>query len=137
MKKLIRNTVMVAMVFGMTTTMAQKGEEKQKLTPEQKSEKVADRMAKNLNLDAAQKASVKSISLKHAKKRHELKAEMKVLRKKMKTQKKIQHEEIRKVLTPEQIKKMEELKAKRDLKRSEKRKKKHRGEHKGEHKLSK
>jgi protein CpxP len=75
MKNLIKRLVMGAMVFGMTTAMAQKGGEKVKLTPEQKIDKKIERLDKELNLDFKQKESIKASSLNQLKEREMLKKE--------------------------------------------------------------
>jgi protein CpxP len=123
MKNLIKRLVMGAMVFGMTTAMAQKGGEKVKLTPEQKIDKKIERLDKELNLDFKQKESIKASSLNQLKEREMLKKEKDVIREKMKALKEAYQKDIRAVLTPEQVVKMKDLQKERHAKRIENKKK--------------
>ena len=124
MKNLGKRLVMVAMVFGMTTAMAQKGGEKVKLTPEQKIDKKIEKLDQELGLDAKQKESIKALSLKQMKERDVLKKEMKVVKEKMKVQRKGHKKELKALLTPEQVAKMEELEKEKKAKHAEQKKKK-------------
>lgn len=124
MKNLGKRLVMAAMVFGMTTAMAQKGGERERLTPEKKVDKKIEHLDKQLALDAKQKESIRSLSLKQMEERKVLRKEMQSVRAKMKTQREVHHKDLKALLTPEQVAKMEELKKERKAKHAEHRKQK-------------
>lgn len=124
MKNLGKRLVMAAMVFGMTTAMAQKGVEREKLTPEQKVEKRIEHLDKKIGLDDKQKQSMRALSLKQMQEREVLKKEMRVVRDKMKVQREAHHKDLKALLTPEQVAKMEELKKERKAKHAEHKKEK-------------
>lgn len=124
MKNLGKRLVMVAMVFGMTTAMAQRGGEKVNLTPEQKVDKRIEHLDKKLALDAEQKKTIKALSLQQMEEEAVLRTEMKAVKVKMKAQREIHQKDLKALLTPEQIVKMEELKEERQVKHTEYKKKK-------------
>lgn len=124
MKNLGKRLVMAAMVFGMTTAMAQKGGEREKLTPEQKVDKRIEHLDKQVGLDDKQKQSVRALSLKQMEEREVLRKEMKAVKAKMKAQREVHHKDLRALLTAEQVAKMEELKKERKAKHAEHKKEK-------------
>lgn len=129
MKKVIL-TLAIALA-GLTATYAQDGS-KSKLTPEQKAEKTAGKLQKELSLTPDQQKKVYAIELDKFKKSEEWHKQSKDARKTMKDK----HEEAKKasdtkldqVLTPEQKKKLETLKAEKKDKK---------GDHKGHRKADK
>src|SRR4051812_18005713 len=87
-------------------TTSPEGKQKQ-FTPEERAEKITEWMKTNLNLTEAQIQPVTDINLKYAKKNEELKAstaDRKVKFKQLKSNEKAREDELKKVLTKEQIK---------------------------------
>lgn len=117
MKKLAKKITILFMVLGMSTVMAQKGTEKQKLTPEQKSEKIAQKMTEELGLNEQQKVSVKALALEHIKEKQALREEMKVLKNKMKASRAAHQSKLKAILTTEQAEKLEQLMAEKKNKK--------------------
>jgi protein CpxP len=127
MKRLILTLAIAAFAF--TGSFAQQVQ-KDKLSPAQKAEKTTAKLQKELSLSAAQKQKIYAIELNKANKAEEWHAKNHDAKKTMKAQheelKKSTDEEISKVLTPEQNKKLMALKAakkdkaKNKSKRSEK-----------------
>ena len=124
MKNLGKGLVMVAMVFGMTTAMAQKEGEKVKLTPEQRVDRKVEHLDKKISLDVKQKETIKALSLKQMQERQVLREEMKAVKEKMKQQREVHQKDLRATLTPEQLVKMDELKKERRAKHAEYKKQK-------------
>lgn len=112
MKKLL----LIAMLFSVGfTAMAQRGGQKGNSTPEERAERVTNKMAEELALSEDQKKKIYQINLDHAKKRQvEMDArreEMKAKRTEMEADLKAQNQEIEAVLTPDQKAKWGEVKA--------------------------
>ncbi len=80
------------------------------MTPEERAQKITDRMTKQLALTEEQQKDVYKINLEHVKKMEALRAERKAQHEKTKA-------ELDKILTDEQKKKAEELRKKREEKR--------------------
>lgn len=95
---------------------AQGPKEKPERTPEEKAKKQTEWMTKKLQLTEKQVAEVEKINKKFASEADKQRKEQMEKREKQRTQ----HEaEIKKVLTPEQIAKYDELKKQRDLKQNQ------------------
>lgn len=112
MKKLL----LIAMLFSVGfTAMAQRGGQKGNSTPEERAERVTNKMAEELALSEEQKKKIYQINLDHAKKRQvEMDArreEMKAKRTAMEADLKAQNQEIEAVLTPDQRVKWGDVKA--------------------------
>ncbi len=106
-QQIVKLMMCLCLMGGASTIFAQsendnrpKREMRQRLTPEQRAEKMADRMAKQLSLTAEQKAKVLEITKKYAAE----KPSKEILKK--------QAEEIQSVLTTEQKEKWQEVRKK-------------------------
>lgn len=137
MKKTILVTLLIAgFSFG---TIAQNAKHKQRppqerngernggrFTAEERAEVYAKRLQKNLNLSDEQYKKVLAINLEQAKKHEEMiaakKAEMQASREKMKSQSEEVSKKYASVLTPEQLKKFNEEKEKRQSDMQDRRK---------------
>ena len=101
--------------------------EREKLTPEQRAEKMTERMDKELDLTDGQKAKIKEINLQAAKSQKELRDEIKKMREEIKAKHKAlmdkTSEEIEAVLNEDQLVKWGEMKGKHKAKMEAKRKK--------------
>ncbi|SMD42596.1 protein of unknown function [Aquiflexum balticum DSM 16537] len=112
MKKLI----MIAAIFMMTYAgaFAQRGQQKEMQSPEQRAEKMTAKMTEELGLSEDQKQKIYQINLENAKKRQEqresMQAEREAKRAEMQAQAKAQNDQIEAILTPEQKTKWEEVK---------------------------
>jgi Spy/CpxP family protein refolding chaperone len=99
-------------------------------TPEQRAERMTNRMAEQLDLTEEQKQEIYNLNLQNAQKRQvemeERKAEMESRREAMKSQNESQKQQIEALLTPEQKEKWEEVRSE-NHKRMEDRGKKGRG----------
>lgn len=105
MKKLL----LIAMLFSIGfAAMAQKGGQRGSATPEERAERVTNKMAEELSLSEDQKKKVYQINLDHAKKRQ---AEMEARRAAMEADMKAQNQEIEALLSEEQKAKWAEMKA--------------------------
>ncbi|MFD2201693.1 DUF4890 domain-containing protein [Shivajiella indica] len=112
MKKLL----MIAIIFSLSlAAFGQREQQKEKPTPEQRAERMTDRMAEQLELTEVQKQEIYAINLQNAQKRQaEMEArriEMEARREAMKSQMESQRAQIDAVLTPEQKEKWEEIRA--------------------------
>lgn len=128
MKKLL---VIALLGIGMLGYAQPKDGKKEKLTPEQKAEKVSSNMKKSLELSDEQTSQIKAIVLKRAQTNQEIKANAdgtkKEIRKEIKEENEISKEELKKILTPEQLAKHEAKMDKRKEKIKEKRENKKNG----------
>lgn len=105
MKKLL----IIAIIFSLSlSAFAQRGQNREKSTPEQRAEKMTGRMAEQLDLNEEQKKEIYKINLQNAQKRQE---EMEARREAMKSLNESQKEQIGAVLTPEQKEKWEEIRS--------------------------
>lgn len=105
MKKLL----LIAMLFSIGfAAVAQKGGQRGSATPEERAERVTNKMAEELSLSEDQKKKVYQINLDHAKKRQ---AEMEARRAAMEADMKAQNQEIEALLSEEQKTKWSEMKA--------------------------
>lgn len=95
--------------------------------------KMQDRLADELNLTEAQKADLQKVREENREKMKPLMEQMKELRKQMDQLRKADMESFEKVLTPEQLKLFEEIKAKRhaDMKQRMEKRQKDFGKHRG------
>ncbi len=101
--------------------MAQEGMRKHK-DPKAMAEARTERMAETLGLSEEQLARVKEINLRHAERMEALRAEQAEKRKdNMKRVRDEHHAELEKVLTPEQMQRLEEKRAERKAKGAERR----------------
>jgi Spy/CpxP family protein refolding chaperone len=112
MKKLL----LIAMLFTIGfAAMAQKGGQRGSATPEERAERITNKMAEELSLSDDQKKQIYQINLEHAKKRQAemdaRKAEMKAKRAEMEADMKVQNQEIEALLTEDQKAKWAEVKA--------------------------
>jgi hypothetical protein len=105
MKKLL----LIAMLFSIGfAAVAQKGGQRGSATPEERADRVTNKMAEELSLSEDQKKKVYQINLDHAKKRQ---AEMEARRAAMEADMKAQNQEIEALLSEEQKAKWAEMKA--------------------------
>lgn len=105
MKKLL----LIAMLFSIGfAAVAQKGGQRGSATPEERAERITNKMAEELSLSEDQKKRVYQINLDHAKKRQ---AEMEARRAAMEADMKAQNQEIEALLSEEQKAKWAEMKA--------------------------
>lgn len=105
MKKLL----MIAILFSLSlSAFAQRGQNREMSTPEQRAEKMTNRMGEQLDLNEEQKKEIYKINLQNAQKRQE---EMEARREAMKSLNESQKEQIGAVLTPEQKEKWEEIRS--------------------------
>lgn len=105
MKKLLLIAVLFSIGFA---AMAQKGGQRGSATPEERAERITNKMAEELSLSEDQKKKVYQINLDHAKKRQ---AEMEARRAAMEADIKAQNQEIEALLSEEQKTKWSEMKA--------------------------
>jgi periplasmic protein CpxP/Spy len=105
MKKLLLIAVLFSIGFA---AMAQKGGQRGSATPEERAERITNKMAEELSLSEDQKKRVYQINLDHAKKRQ---AEMEARRAAMEADMKAQNQEIEALLSEEQKAKWAEMKA--------------------------
>lgn len=112
MKKLLLIAVLFSIGFA---AMAQKGGQRGSSTPEERAERITNKMVEELALSEEQKKKIYQINLDHAKKRQaEMDArreEMKAKRAEMEADMKAQNQEIEALLTEEQKVKWAEVKA--------------------------
>lgn len=119
MKKLL----MIAALFTLTIAGAfaqrgqggsKEGQPKESLTPEQRADKMTNRMTEELGLSEDQKQKIYKINLDNAQKREAQRAAMeedrKAKRAEMQAQNQVQNEQIEAVLTPDQKTKWQEVK---------------------------
>jgi len=112
MKKLI----LIATIFSLTfaTAFAQRGPQREATTPEQRAERMTERLAKELELTESQKDQINKINLENAQKRQvemeARRAEQQARRAEMQESMKAQSAQIEAVLTPEQRSKWSEIK---------------------------
>jgi Spy/CpxP family protein refolding chaperone len=119
MKKLL----IIAAIFTMTFAgaFAQRGQggprggqQKESMTPEQRAERMTNKMTEELGLSEDQKQKIYQINLENAEKRQvqreAMVEERKAKREEMQAQTKAQNEQIEAILTPEQKTKWEEVK---------------------------
>lgn len=111
MKKILLITALFSLSFGV---FAQRGAQREFPNPEERAERMTNRMAENLELSKEQKKKVYEINLENAQKRQ---TEMEARRAEMENRREARTEELRKqnekieaVLTPEQKEKWNELK---------------------------
>jgi periplasmic protein CpxP/Spy len=127
MKKLLMIAAILTFSF---TAFAQRGQQREMLTPEQKAERMTTRMAEQLELTEEQKQEIYKLTLENAQKRQEemeaRRAEMEARRSEMKLQIESQKEQIEAVLTPEQKEKWQEVRIE-NRRKIEDRSKKERG----------
>ena len=119
MKKLI---IAAVLMIGMTSfaqerTPGEKGHKTERLSPEQRNEKHLKKLTSELNLNEKQQKEIGAILAEQSSKREENKEERKA-------QMQANGAKIKAVLTPEQTKKWEEMKAKKKEELKEKRAKK-------------
>jgi periplasmic protein CpxP/Spy len=110
MKKLLMIAAILTLSF---TAFAQRGQQREMSTPEQRAERMTTRMAEQLELTEEQKEEIYKINLENAQKRQvemeARRAEMEARRAEMKSQIESQKVQIEAVLTPEQKEKWEEV----------------------------
>jgi len=111
-------TMFVILAIGLTGMVNAQTEKSDKLTTEQKADKLTERMKKSLNLTDAQIPRVKEANLKMIQQKDQLKAEVNQRKQSIKENHK---NELNTVLTPEQMKKASGMIAKKE-KRMKKRK---------------
>jgi periplasmic protein CpxP/Spy len=132
MKKLLMIAAILTLSF---SAFAQRGQQREMSTPEQRAERMTTRMAEQLELTEDQKKEIYKINVENAQKRQvemeARRAEMEVRRAEMKSQIESQKGQIEAILTPEQKEKWEEVRAETQ-KRMEDRSKKGRGSVGGE-----
>ncbi len=110
-------TMFVILALGLTGMVNAQTEESDKLTTEQKADKLTERMKKSLNLTEAQVPKVKEANLKMIQQKEQLKAEVKQRKKSIQESHK---NELNAVLTPEQMKKASVIIAKKEKKKRKK-----------------
>jgi len=112
-------TIFVILAIGLTGMVNAQTEKSDKLTTEQKADKLTERMKKSLNLTDAQIPKVKEANLKMIQQKDQLKAEVNQRKQSIQENHK---SELTTVLTPEQMKKATRMIAKKE-KRMRKRQK--------------
>lgn len=112
-------TMFVILALGLTGMVNAQTEKSDKLTTEQKADKLTERMKKSLNLTEAQIPKVREANLKMIQQKEQLKAEVKQRKQSIQENHK---NELNTVLTPEQMKKATGMIAKKE-KKMKKRKK--------------
>jgi len=112
-------TMFVILAIGLTGMVNAQTEKSDKLTTEQKADKLTERMKKSLNLTDAQIPKVKEANLKMIQQKDQLKAEVNQRKQSIQENHK---SELTTVLTPEQMKKATRMIAKKE-KRMRKRQK--------------
>lgn len=112
----MKKIILIATIFTLTfaTAFAQRGQQREATTPEQRAERITIRMSEQLELTETQKEEIYKINLENSQKRN---AEMEAVKKEraekrsqMQESMKAQNEQIEAVLTPEQKVKWSELK---------------------------
>lgn len=106
----MKNWIVGALLLSFVSLGVSAQEQRKIPSPEERAQRMTDRMASELKLSEEQKQKVLEINLEHAKKRQ---AEMEKQRVQMETRKaemKAQEEKINEVLTEEQRKQWEEIK---------------------------
>lgn len=98
-------------VMSFATIAQEKGEKK--MTPEQRAEKITQKMKKQLELTDAQTKKISSANLEMINSKRAIQSEMQALKAKVKALKENQRIQYKNILTAEQMKKLEDLKAKR------------------------
>jgi len=110
MKKLLIITLMFSLGFG---AFAQRGAQREMPSPEQRAERMTNRMAEQLELSDEQKQKIYQLNLENAQKRQAeweaRKSEMESKREAMQQQRKQQTDEIEAILSPEQKAKWAEI----------------------------
>ncbi len=109
--------LLVFLVASIGISLAQPGERGQRMSPEERENKMVEALA----LDEAQQAKLKAINENYRESFTELRKEMQAaadnreeLREKMKTNMDKRNQEIRALLTPEQVKKFDEMQKQRE-----------------------
>lgn len=103
MKKLL----MIAIIFSLSfTAFAQRGQQREMSTPEQKAERMTNRMAEQVDLSEEQKKEIYNINLQNAQNRQ---VEMEARRAEMEAKRAEMKSQIEAVLTPDQKEKWEEV----------------------------
>ena len=110
--KVLKGILVIGVAVMSFTSMAQEKGEK-KMTAEQRAEKITQKLKKKLELSEAQTKKIASANLEMIKNKRAIQEEMKTLKAKIKTLKESQKNQYEKILTPDQMKKLEEMRAKR------------------------
>lgn len=133
MKKLV---LAIALAVS-SLSVAQQGEAREKMTPEQRVDNQLKEMTANLNLTEKQQAEVKTILVEQSKKREAKRTEMKAARERgeqLTDQQRAQMKKdlideqlemktkMKKILTEEQLKKMKEMRREKGMQMSDKKK---------------
>ena len=108
MKKLAAIITLIALS---TFSLAQDAKRMERVSPEKKQELKIQKMETELDLTPEQKKRVDAVNQKYAPIQKVQKEKMTSLKKEIKTTRDAKHEEIKLILTPEQLKTMEEKKA--------------------------
>ncbi|WPP52970.1 hypothetical protein [Catalinimonas niigatensis] len=127
-------TRIIAIVFGImisTIAFAQQKPDRNRMTPEERAERISARLTEDLELTEEQAEEVEAIHLKYAK---QAEAEREARMQAMKEQHAAMERELKAVLTDEQYQKLEAKQAERKEKRGERRggerrERSHRGQH--------
>ncbi|MBK7130604.1 MAG: hypothetical protein IPM74_09305 [Crocinitomicaceae bacterium] len=102
MKRAMKMMMLALLMIVANITMAQEGKEGDSLTVEQRADKRTQKMKQELSLTEAQVKLIYDINLAHITKMEQYRAEMKILREKIKAEKESTRLKIKEVLTPEQ-----------------------------------
>lgn len=107
MKKLMIITMLLSFGF---IAHAQQTSKREMPSPQQRAEKMTERIAEKLELTEDQKLQIYEINLKNAEKRQEEMVQRRAGQEERRTEMKKQQDDIKAVLSPEQIAKWEEVK---------------------------
>lgn len=102
MKRAMKMMMLSLLMIVANVTMAQEGKDGDSLTVEQRADKRTQKMKEELSLTDAQVKLIYDINLTHITKMEQYRAEMKILREKIKAEKEATRLKIKEVLTPEQ-----------------------------------
>jgi Spy/CpxP family protein refolding chaperone len=111
MKSLKGLLVIGIAVMSFGSIAQEKGEKK--MTPEQRAEKITQKMQKQLELTEAQTKKISSANLEMINSKRAIQSEMQALRAKVKALKENQRIQYKNILTAEQMQKLEDIRAKR------------------------
>jgi periplasmic protein CpxP/Spy len=115
----MKKTLLITIIFSLSivTVFAQRGAEREKMTPEKRAERMTENLSEKLGLSEDQKNRIYQINLDYAKQREAemeaRRAEMKVQREEMRMKNQEQEEKVKEVLNENQREIFTELKDKR------------------------
>lgn len=116
-KKLVAVLFTLMMAFNLAAQGPSKGQCKKSKTPEEKAQRQSEWMKRDLGLTEKQAAEIEKINLTYAVEAEKMRQEMK---EKRKVQVDNKNAELKKVLTPEQYTKLEQIRAENKIQRKHK-----------------